>query len=190
MTLLKRILVEKRSLVVSLVIAIIVNIGAYGLVVRPLEQKTLGASDRAAAAAAALRAAERDHAEATSLVTGKTLADQELSTFFDKVVPADLPAARRMTYASLPALARRSNVKYQQRHTDVEPPQKNARLGHLQIGMVLQGDYESVRRFIYALETAPDFVIIDDVSLIQSEPGKPLTLTLMLSTYFRLPNGN
>jgi hypothetical protein len=105
-------------------------------------------------------------------------------------VPANLPAARRMTYATLPALARRTNVKYEQRRTDIEPPQKNARLGHLQIRMVLQGDYESVRRFVYALETAPQFVIIDDVTLVQGEAGKPLTLTLALSTYFRVPNGN
>ena len=31
--------------------------------------------------------------------------------------------------------------------------------------MVLQGDYESLRQFIYALESAPEFVIIDDVTL-------------------------
>ena len=56
--------------------------------------------------------------------------------------------------------------------------------------MVLQGDYESVRRFVYALETAPQFVIIDDMTLVQGEAGKPLTLTLALSTYFRVPHGN
>ena len=51
---------------------------------------------------------------------------------------------------------------------------------------MLQGDYEGIRRFIYALETAPEFVIIDDVSLAQAEANKPLTLTLELSTYYRL----
>ena len=52
--------------------------------------------------------------------------------------------------------------------------------------MVLQGDYESFRRFIYELETLAEFVIIDDVTLAQGEPGKPLTLTLELSTYYRV----
>ena len=190
MTLLKRILVEKRSLVLPLALGLLVNAAAYGLWVYPLGVKTAGAADRAAAADA-LKAAERDHAAATALVTGKTTADQELSTFYDKVVPADLPAARRLTYASLPALARRTNVKYEQRHTGIEPPQKNARLGHLQIRMVLQGDYESLRRFIYELESAPAFVIIDDVALSQNDPDKPLTLILQLSTYYRLSaNGN
>ena len=41
---------------------------------------------------------------------------------------------------------------------------------------MLQGDYESFRQFIYALESAPQFVIIDDVTLAQTDPTKPLTL--------------
>ena len=54
-----------------------------------------------------------------------------------------------------------------------------------------QGDYESFRQFIYELESAPEFVIIDDVTLAQNDPDKPLTLTLELSTYYRLgANGN
>jgi hypothetical protein len=52
--------------------------------------------------------------------------------------------------------------------------------------MVLQGEYESVRQFIYELETAPDFIIIDGMSLAQAEANKPLALTLELSTYYRL----
>jgi len=185
-TLLKRILVEKRSLVIPLALAMAVNIALYGLVVRPLELKSLGAADRAAAAANALRDADREYAAARALVTGKSRADEELATFYDKVVPADLPAARRMTYATLPAIARKANVRYDQRRTEIDQPKKNARLGHLQIRMVLQGDYESVRRFIYALETAPEFVIIDDMTLAQTDPNKPLTLTIALSTYYRL----
>ena len=52
--------------------------------------------------------------------------------------------------------------------------------------MVLEGDYASVRQFIYELETTPAFVIIDDVTLAQNDPAKPLTLTLELSAYYRL----
>ena len=57
--------------------------------------------------------------------------------------------------------------------------------------MVLEGDYDSVRRFIYELETTPAFVIIDNVTLAQGEPDRPLALSLELSAYFRTPvNGN
>ena len=51
--------------------------------------------------------------------------------------------------------------------------------------MVLSGDYESIRDFIYELESAPEFVIIDDVTLAESDEAEQ-TLTIDLSTYFRL----
>jgi len=61
----------------------------------------------------------------------------------------------------------------------------------LRVHTQFQGDYESLRRFIYQLESDPAFVIIDDVQLAQSDPTKPLTLQLQLSTYYRLgSNGN
>lgn len=186
MSLLKRIFAENRVIVLSLAAAIVVNIGVYALVVRPLQAKSAGAADRADASRAALRAAASDLAAAKALVTGKSRAEQELSTFYDRVIPGDFPAARRMTYSALPALARKTGVKWDQRHTTIDTTIKNGRLGHVLIKMVLEGDYENLRRFIYELETAPEFVVIDDVTLTQSEAGKPLVLTLSLSTYYRL----
>src|SRR5204863_1448599 len=110
------------------------------------------AADRAQIASANLEAAERNLAAAQALVAGKTLAEEELSTFYGKVLPANLSAARRMTYAALPALARRANVKYDASRSAIESV-KNQRLGRLRISMVLEGDYDSVRQFIYELET-------------------------------------
>src|SRR5712692_5252716 len=75
---------------------------AYALVVRPRGIKSAGAADRAAAA---VRAAELELATARSLVEGKGRADEELNAFYQNVLPVDLSAARRMTYASLPARA-------------------------------------------------------------------------------------
>lgn len=187
----KRILVEKRALVIPIALGVIVNAGAYGLWVYPLGVKSAGAADRAAAGAQSLQSSERDFAGARELVLGKSRADQELSTFFDKVLPADLPSARRLTYATLPALAKKANVKLLDRRFEVDPPIKNARLGLLKVHTQWQCDYESFRQFIYELESAPPFVIIDDVSLSQNDATKPLTLILQLSTYYRLgANGN
>jgi hypothetical protein len=192
MSLWKRILVEKRSLVIPLVLAAIINVAVYALVVYPLGVKSATAADRADAAATAVKAAERDYNAARALVSGKSRAEEELATFYDKVLPADLSAARQLTYASLPRLARKSNVKYEQGRYDPDRDlPKNARLGRLQIHIVLQGEYEGFRRFLYELESAPEFVIIDNVALAQTDPGKPLTYTLELSTYYRLgANGN
>lgn len=191
MTLWKRILVEKRSIIVALALGLALNVAAYVLAVYPLRVKSAGVSDRAAAAAQVLKSADRDYQAARALVAGKSRAEQELSTFYDKVLPGDQPSARRLTYTALPALARKMNVKFLDRRIDVDPPARDARLGRLHIRVDLQGEYESFRQFLYELESAPEFVIVDDVILAQPDPNKPLTFTLELSTYYRLgANGN
>jgi hypothetical protein len=185
----RRVLAEKRKIVLPLLIGLVANVGAYALVVRPRGAKSAGAADRAANAAAALRAAENELATARALVEGKTRADEELNAFYQKVLPADLVAARRMTYASLPALARRTEVRYEQRRTSVEDADDDARLGHLTIRMVLVGEWQNIRDFIFRLESAPEFVIIDHVTLVESDESEQ-TVTIDLSTYFRLrPDG-
>jgi hypothetical protein len=191
MTLWKRILREKRALIIPLVLGVIGNLAVYGLVVYPLGVKSAGAADRAAVATLALQAAEREYAAARDLVAGKSRADQELSTFYDKLLPADMPSAVRLTYTTLPSLAQKANVKFIDRRFEVEPPARNARLGVLKIHTQWQCDYESFRQFVYELESSPAFVIIDDVAIAQSDPNKPLALMITLSTYYRLgANGN
>jgi len=102
------------------------------------------------------------------------------------VLPSDLTAARRMTYASLPALARKSGVHYAARTTEVETVDRDRHLQRMSIRMVLQGDYEKLRQFIYALESSPDFVIIDDVTLTEGGgTNEPLSLTVDMSTFYR-----
>ena len=187
MTLLKRILFEKRSVVVPLALVLLVNIGVYAFVVYPLSAKAANAEERAAAAAESLQSAQRDLAAARALATGKTRADQELTTFYDKVLPENFSSALRKTYLRVPALARKLNVKFEKRDEEIEKATvKDQRYGRIKTRIVLQGDYEAIRQFVYELETAPEFVIIDDVALAQSEADKPLTLTLALSTYYRL----
>lgn len=187
MTLLKRILVEKQALAIPLALALLANIGVYALVVRPLATKSANAEQRAGDASQSLRAAQRELAAARALATGKARADQELGEFYGKVLPADYSAALRETYLRVPALARKANVKFEKRD---EAPEKvtgkDQRYGRIKVRIALQGSYESIRRFIYELETSSEFVIIDDVTLAQSESDKPLNLTLELSAYFRL----
>jgi hypothetical protein len=196
-TLLRRIVAEKRPLLIPLALLAVLNLAVYVLVVYPLGVKQAGAEDRARIARTSLQSAEHEMAAARALVSGKGRAEQELATFYDKVLPSDLTAARRMTYATLPSLAQETNVKLSDRRTvvdamvKVDPTvKKDTRFGHLQIRMVLQGDYASLRRFVYELESASEFLIIDDVTLAQNDSEKPLTLTMELSAYYRLdPNG-
>jgi Tfp pilus assembly protein PilO len=186
MTLARRIFVEKRALIIPVAVGVLLNIAAYLFVVRPLALKSAGVADRAIAARQALALAERDLAAARALVTGTSRADEELATFYEQVLPADQNSARRLTYLTVYHLARKMNVKFLDRKYEVEPPKRDARTGRLKIRTELQGDYENLRQFIYALESAPEFVIIDDVTLSQNDAAKPLTLTIELSSYYRL----
>jgi Tfp pilus assembly protein PilO len=184
-TLLKRIYAEKRVVLLPLGLALLANLLAYALVVRPLAIRSAGAADRAALAATARQAAERDEAAARALVSGKAQADEELNAFYRKVLPANLVAARRMTYASIPALANRANVQYRRRQYAAEQVDEGEHLSRLNIRMELAGDYEDIRDFLFALESAPEFVILDEVTLSESGSEDALTLLVSLSTYFR-----
>jgi len=187
MTLGKRIFREKRGVLLTLGVALLINLLVYAVVVYPLGVRSATAVDRAASAARAREAADRDMAAATALVAGKTSAEKELATFYQEVLPPNLDAARRLTYARLPVLARKANVKFEERRSDFDQQrQKSSRLGRLQTRIVLEGDYESLRQLLYELETTPEFLIVDDVSLAQNEQTKPLTLTLEVSTYYRV----
>jgi hypothetical protein len=186
MSLGKRIFRERRIFAIPLILLLVLNLGAYAFVVYPLLRRAAGAADRAAAAASARQIAERDQSAARALVTGQTRAGEELATFYDKVLPADFVAARRMTYTRLPELAKKANVKYEAGSFEIDQTLKSGRVGRLHTKMVLQGDYEAFRRFVFELETSAEFLIIDGVTLAQGEVGKPLTLNLELSTYYRV----
>ena len=189
--LVRRVVTENRGLLVTLSVALAANVLAYLLVVRPLELKSSGAADRAAAAALSLGGAEGDVAQADALVKSKARADEELDSFYKNVLPSDMTAARRMTYAGLPALARKAGVQYEARTTRVERVDHDGDLERMIIRMVLQGDYASLRQFIYALEVAPEFVILDSVTLVEEPGDTPLRLTIDVSTYYRLaPNAS
>lgn len=183
---LRRILTEHRAAIIPLAIVLVANLAAYGLVVYPLGVKSATAQSRSAQALAARRAAEADEAAARARVASREKAQQELGVFYGKVLPADLAAARRLTY-TIPELAEKSDVRFLGHRWDDDPDKKSG-LGHLKFRVELQGEYEQLRRFIYSVETAPEFVIIDGVTLAQADPNKPLTLTLDLSIYYR-PNG-
>ncbi len=112
---------------------------------------------------------------ARGLITGKAQAEEELDAFYKKVLPANVSAARSLTYVPVVEIARRNDVNYVNRvYEDPEElhPEDSRRLGvslkRLTTRVVLQGDYESIRAFIYELEQAPQFVVIDQVTLLEA----------------------
>jgi Tfp pilus assembly protein PilO len=132
----------------------------------------------------ALAAARAEQAQAQGTLTGKDQAVDALATFYGDVLAPDLPGARRLTYARLAQLAERSNVTYQ-RGTYDPVEERGSTLTRLKVSMDLTGSYADIRAFIHDVETAPEFVVIDNVLLADVGGGGALRLSLELSTYFR-----
>jgi Tfp pilus assembly protein PilO len=181
-----RVVSEKRIWVVPLVIVFLLNVAGYALVVYPLSVKVRNARAREQTIQAELLAAQRDNLSAEAARAARDRASSALGTFYSDVLPHDLAGARRITYLRLAQLAQKEGLRAQRRSSEPEDPERNSSLRRLKISMTLAGDYENMRQFIYQLETAPDFVVIDDIALSEAgEPGSPLVLTLALSTYYR-----
>lgn len=184
LALVRRIAREHCRLVVPLGLALIVNAAAYALVVLPLSRRVATIEERNWAAEQALAAAQREHQQATGLLRGKDRAARELETFYTKVLPRDLAGARRLTLSRLAQLARAANLERER--VQIQPVQgRDSTLTRLRIQMTLTGSYPSVRAFIHALESAPEFVVIDHVELTEGAEGGVLQFDVELSTYFR-----
>jgi Tfp pilus assembly protein PilO len=181
----RRVLREHRRLVMPLTIALVVNIAAYAVLVYPLSQRVANIAQRDAAAERALAAARKEHAAAIGTMTGKDRAAQELARFYKEVLPKDLAAARRLTYR-VPQIARQFNVEFYSASQSPAARVQEGSLVRFSTKLELAGRYRDVRTFIHQLETAPEFVVIEDVSLSEDDDeGGLLQLALQLSTYYQ-----
>lgn len=181
-----RIFREKRALIWPLLLVLAANVVVYALVVYPLSQKVAAGEQEAAAAAAALAAARRDHQNARATVEGKTQADQELKRFYEEILPPDLSGARRITFLPVQQQAMASNLRVERRSSDPSAVRESTLRKLTQVA-VLTGDYRDIRQFIYRLETAPEFLVLENVSLAQNEnrSGGGVTVTVQIATYYR-----
>lgn len=181
-----RILQEKQRLIWPLALVLVANAAVFALVVYPLWSKVASGQEEANAATLALNNARRDYANARATVTGKSQADTELKKFYSDVLPPDLSGARRITYLPIGQLAQESNLRVERQTSDVAPIRESS-LSRFTQTAVLTGDYRDIRRFIYKLETRPEFVVIENVDLSQNEneTSRGITVTLQIATYFR-----
>lgn len=183
--LLSRIVAEHRRTLMVLGILFVVGVLTYALVVYPLEQRVANIEQRDRAAEQGLAAAQAELAQVSGTLTGKAKASSELATFYKDVLPQDLTGARRLTYLRLARLAREANLDYE-RSSYSPTVQGDSTLTRLGIQMVLTGTYANIRTFIYELETAPEFVVIDNIQLSEGRgDGGSLVVSLQLSTYYK-----
>ena len=190
MNVLSRVLGEKRRVIVPLALFAIANVALYAVVVFPLGRQVVSAEEEARAQHQRLNAARFDHLSAKATITGKAQADSALQKFYKDVLPADQATARKITYTRLAQLARQANVKLEHGSNAIGR-EKGSDLSKLTTTYTLTGDYRDVRRFIYSLETAPEFIVLENVGLTsagEQSQGRGLAMTLELATYYRSGN--
>lgn len=186
----RRVLSEKRLPVGAVGIVLLVDVLLFGLAVRPLRAGVTQARARTAAVAERLAAGAAALAAARAQQGARERAGAELRRFYGAVLPPDLAAARSITYPRLATLAARLGLALERR-TSASDGDDGDRLGRLRTNMLLVGEYENIRRFIEGLETAPEFLVIEEVVLSQRQEASDseLVLTLGLSTYYVAESG-
>ena len=188
----RRVLREKRAVILPLAVVLALNLIIGILVVLPMSERVAEAEARQTVAIQELGAAQRELAAATATLGDKSRAEVDLKTFYADVLPPDMAGARRSTYVHLAQLAKDAELQYQRRQEEPREPKATdqngpvSRLTRFDITMVLKGHYESVRQFIRDVEASDRFIVIDNVGISEgAETGQPLVLTVELSTYYR-----
>ena len=184
MTLIRRILVEKRFPITIVAVVIGLNIALYAFAVYPWRIKVSNAEQRLRTAQQALATVQQNYTTARAILEGKAQADQELRRFYVDILPRDLAGARGITYPRLALLARQSNLVLERRSSTPEQDE-DSQLARLRTTMLLAGEWWDIRRFIYELETSPEFIVIEEVVITQGdEVDSALALTLGVSTFY------
>jgi Tfp pilus assembly protein PilO len=184
-TLARRVFAENRTPIIWLGAVLVVNVLVYAFGVYPLSQRVANVAERNASAARSLADARRENQQAAGALTGKDQAVTKLAKFYTDVLPRDLSSARQLTHLRLAQMARMHNLRYGR--ADSEPVlSKDSKLTQLKVELNLGGSYTGVRGFLHSLETAPQFVVIDNVSLAESQDSSDrVEVTLQVSTYYR-----
>ena len=63
--------------------------------------------------------------------------------------------------------------------------ERGSTLTKLKVNVELTGTYNNLRSFIHGIESAPQFVVIEHISLAEGSNEGSLRLAIDLSTYFR-----
>lgn len=188
MSLLRRILIERRAVVLPLAVIILANVAAYILVVLPLQHSVSSARIESVRALGELAQARRDAADARGARTSTVRADDELKRFYEGVLATSFPQARDIADFWLDRTARQAGVTKRESQYEYELV-KHSHLVRVSGKVDLEGSYSDIRRFLYAAETAKEFIVIDKVELSENSSTAPgasdaLALTLELSTYY------
>lgn len=181
-----RVIADQRRWLLPVVAILAINIAVLFAVVLPMRRSVETGTGQATASAQALGAAIAELKDAEATRDGQVDASKDLDRFYGDVLPANFAAARRMTQLKLAQMARAHDVRYQSGAASPESL-RDSTLERLRVNCSLEGDWDDIRQLIYEIETGPDFMVIDNVSLTEGGSATaPLSLSLGISTYYRV----
>lgn len=175
---------EQRAWLTVIGVLLLLNLGVYLAVIRPLSGRVSSVTERTQLAETELANARLAQRQAAAALTGKSEAARELDVFYRRVLPTDLPAARHLFWPRLAAMAGQSGLEWRSDSVDVVT-KRDSQLTQVAVETELTGPYAAVRNFIHRLERAPEFVVIDRVTLEESPGEQELSLKVELSTLYR-----
>jgi Tfp pilus assembly protein PilO len=185
-----RLLAERRAVLLPVLIGLVANVAVLALGVWPLRQAVASAEAGALRAMEGLAEARRADMRAKAARTGKERADVELARFYSDVLPRDYQQAINMANFWLGRTAEESRLVFGSGNWDREAIRESP-LMKVTGQVSLTGEYADIRRFLYAVETAEEFVIVEKVELSQaatSQGASRLEVTLAVATYYRSAN--
>lgn len=191
MSLWRRIYGERRAWLLPIAVVLIANLGVFMLAVVPLRTSMAAAEAQEREAAADHANARRAAEQATAAANSRQQADVQLKQFYGSVLPQDFATARKTATLYLEQAAVDAGLLFRSSHF-VPESMKDSRLSRAAGTLVLQGRYTDIRRFLHAVETAEEFIVIERVELAQAEATQPgsdaaLGIEIAISTYFLTP---
>ena len=186
MKLWRRVFNERRRVVLPLVVALVANVAVLALVVLPLKRGVSGSQQSALDAAMNLAKARREDMDAKTARTSLERGDLELKKFYAEILPHDYSASIDLLNDLLGDAADEAHLRYQAGSWDREDL-RDSSLTKITGQITLTGDYNNIRQFLYNLETAKEFVVVEKVELSQANTvraNNALEVALDVATYY------
>jgi hypothetical protein len=186
MKLIGRIFSERRAVMVPLALFLLANIGVLLGVVWPMQRAANGADEARYQATMSLAAARKVETDWKAKRNSKDRADLELRRFYSEILPVNFRGAVNVANFFLQGVAADSKLVLRSGQWEPEAI-KGSRLTKVSGTVTLLGDYANIRRFLYDVETAQEFVVIERVELSEAnstQNDNRLELTLAVATYY------
>jgi hypothetical protein len=187
MSLWRRVIVERRRTFVPLAGVLVVNLVVLAAAVFPLRKIVSADESDALQVSGDLAVAVQRERQAQAAQASRVRASDDLQKFYSQVLPQDFSQAVDVLYMEIARISGETGLGAERRQ--FEPVKlKNSRLGEFRTEATLTGDYTSIRRFLYELETAQPFIVVEAVALAPSKQLRvdngQLQVTVTIATYY------